>query len=513
MIHWHIPPGSKWDMDIVLNVLTERRFTAPIKPRDTSILVVPGSEMADSPGALQSLLRKVKDPLVIVTSDESRRLNAYLPHMLLQTPRMDELDRGFPLGHPPSPRIMDPEMPSWASRTIPWSFMGQITHSRRQEFSDAVRILDDGFFRPTTGFAQGISREGYLSLMEQTVYAPCPSGPATVDTFRLYEAIEAGCAPIVDTRTPQADMSDYWHGLCPHATGLVEAREWSGLPLFMATDGRSMYHAARAQAWWGRALKFFSDRVWHDQIGRFGPDNYLPGDEIGVVITTSPCPGHPSTAMIQKVVASVRERLPRAHISIACDVPRDPDPAYDEYLARLAWKTTHCWTDVTMAIASTHGHQSEAIKDSLGDPHWPRFTLFLEHDTPLVGRIDFDELAGVLAANDLDLIRLHHEAQVLDVHRHLMVGDGPRDYDGTFREVTAWPTVQWSQRPHLASTAYYRRILSEHFRTKHWFVEEVMHSVCQSEPWERNRLAVLHEIDGSWGIKRSEHLDGRRWEG
>ena len=33
---------------------------------------------------------------------------------------------------------------------------------------------------------------------------PCPSGPATPDSFRLWEALEAGCVPIADGYAPAA---------------------------------------------------------------------------------------------------------------------------------------------------------------------------------------------------------------------------------------------------------------------------------------------------------------------
>ena len=66
-------------------------------------------------------------------------------------------------------------------------------------------------------------------------------------------------------------------------------------------------------------------------------------------------------------------------------------------------------------------------------------------------------------------------------------------------------TVQWSQRPHLAGTDYYRTILADYFpQSARTMIEDRMHSVAQSE--KGHRLALYHP-EGN--IKRSYHLDAR----
>ena len=77
---------------------------------------------------------------------------------------------------------------------------------------------------------------------------------------------------------------------------------------------------------------------------------------------------------------------------------------------------------------------------------------------------------------------------------------------GSWQGVPLRRTFQWSQRPHLAPTGYYRRILGEFPAAPNTMIEDRMHSVCQVEPYDHNRLAIYHP-DGD--IKRSYHLDGR----
>lgn len=87
-------------------------------------------------------------------------------------------------------------------RSFDWSFMGQVTHIRRQECVEAARELPRGRLLCTKGFTQGEPREKYYDVMVRSRAVLCPSGPCTPDSFRFAEALEAGCVPIVDGATP-----------------------------------------------------------------------------------------------------------------------------------------------------------------------------------------------------------------------------------------------------------------------------------------------------------------------
>ena len=118
--------------------------------------------------------------------------------------------------------------------------------------------------------------------------------------------------------------------------------------------------------------------------------------------------------------------------------------------------------------------------------------------------IPWADIVELMSGAHLDVLRFHHEGAIHPEHEHLMI-------DHVTEEMVRVPvrrTVQWSQRPHVARTDYYRRILTEHFPPNcSTMIEDKMHSVAQSEPYERNRIAIYHP-DGN--IRRSLHLDGRR---
>jgi hypothetical protein len=118
-------------------------------------------------------------------------------------------------------------------------------------------------------------------------------------------------------------------------------------------------------------------------------------------------------------------------------------------------------------------------------------------------------LVDLITDGTANLVRFHHEAQVLDEHRHLMPAPGPETVGG----VELWRCGQWSQRPHLASADYYRRIIGDYFgEDERFMIEDRMHSILEvalnEDRWDDHRLWMYHE-PGPVGIRHSRHLDAR----
>lgn len=83
------------------------------------------------------------------------------------------------------------------------SFMGQNTHVRRELCVEAMKKLSCNVkLLATPGFTQGVPREEYYRVMKQSKFVACPSGPCTVDSFRIAECLEAGAIPIADELSP-----------------------------------------------------------------------------------------------------------------------------------------------------------------------------------------------------------------------------------------------------------------------------------------------------------------------
>jgi hypothetical protein len=63
-----------------------------------------------------------------------------------------------------------------------------------------LRRLKGGRLLETQQFYSGMEHAEYYRLLGQAKVIPCPSGPVNSDTFRMAEALEAGCIPVIDQR-------------------------------------------------------------------------------------------------------------------------------------------------------------------------------------------------------------------------------------------------------------------------------------------------------------------------
>lgn len=81
------------------------------------------------------------------------------------------------------------------------SFLGWINNAdsfnnERATFADPASSCGDNLYvMPSNGFAGGYNVGLYSAIMEDSVFAPCPSGN-NPETIRLYDALELGCIPI-----------------------------------------------------------------------------------------------------------------------------------------------------------------------------------------------------------------------------------------------------------------------------------------------------------------------------
>lgn len=135
-------------------------------------------------------------------------------------------------------------------KTLDWFFAGQNTHHRRQACTTQLAHMKGGVLLRSSGFMQGFSHDEYFGHMARAKVIPCPSGPACPDTFRIWEALEFGCVPIVDVHCPRYTSPDYWRmvlGDVPFP--LIE--EWAMLPHVMEdTLLQWDYFNHECQQWW-----------------------------------------------------------------------------------------------------------------------------------------------------------------------------------------------------------------------------------------------------------------------
>jgi hypothetical protein len=150
-------------------------------------------------------------------------------------------------------------------RTIPYFFSGQVNHPRREE---CVAVLNQ--FKPhykgsivNTGNRFGeeiIDYRTYMKALSQTKIAPCPSGIESPDNFRLYEALEAGCLPVVDAFSTRFQTHGFWRYLFGDDVPFPIVSYWDKLPdMLPQLLAEWPERSAKVFAWWQqrkRALRY-----------------------------------------------------------------------------------------------------------------------------------------------------------------------------------------------------------------------------------------------------------------
>jgi hypothetical protein len=111
-----------------------------------------------------------------------------------------------------------------------------------------------------------------------------------------------------------------------------------------------------------------------------------------------------------------------------------------------------------------------------------------------------------------NVIRFSHESKILDEHRHLILSDR-EEHNG----IGLTKTQQWSQRPHLASTAFYQHMIATYFHPEsRTMIEDVIHQIVEMDmrngrqAWFNWRIWLYDNPDADGSILRSYNLDGRQ---
>lgn len=390
------------------------------------------------------------------------------------------------------PAHMADNLPDLKQKDLDYYFLGQITHTRREQLADNLIETDKGYFSGTKGFTQGLPPNQYYDLMARAKVALCPSGPELPDTFRLFEALEMGCVPIADEITPKQDFKDYWTWFFneePPFSVIRDYRDINGWIGDLAAQYPELNN--KCQAWWYQQKWKIKDRITDQQLT--------------VVIPVSPIKSHPSTEILDHTIASIRHHLPSVKIIVSFDGVREEQKHlaenYSEHIRAVLWK----YRDIFPVIFADHQHQVGMMRELLDHYITTPMIMYVEQDTPLEKEeIDFTEITQFIESGESNMVRLSHESEILPDHKHMMLKK-----TGNFTQ-----TVQWSQRPHIASTAFYRRVMSEFSPQAKCFIEDHMHGVVYNSYVKDGKLGYnlwrIHIWTPSGNIRRSYHIDGRQ---
>jgi hypothetical protein len=86
---------------------------------------------------------------------------------------------------------------AFSDRRYLWSFAGQHKGSR-ERMIETVAGRSDGYLVVNDDFNSGLSKTAYAQLLADTKVVLCPRGFAATESYRVYEALEAGAVPLVE---------------------------------------------------------------------------------------------------------------------------------------------------------------------------------------------------------------------------------------------------------------------------------------------------------------------------
>lgn len=227
-----------------------------------------------------------------------------------------------------------------------------------------------------------------------------------------------------------------------------------------------------------------------------------------VIIPTSPIPSHPSTAILDETIANVRMYTGERILILFDGVHETLEHRTDDYFIyrmKVIEKIEQGYYGYcTYLDFKEHTHQAKMTRFVIDYYVDTPLILFCEHDTSPIGDIPFNEICELVEHSEINYMRFNIFHEIPREHIYLMIGEGEKD------GIRYTKTIQWSQRPHVAKTSFYRDILENHFGKEHkTMIEDVMHGVVQDQwhQFQRDMGLTIYTPEGNQ--LRSYHSDGR----
>lgn len=234
--------------------------------------------------------------------------------------------------------------------------------------------------------------------------------------------------------------------------------------------------------------------------------------QLTILIPTSPIPSHPSCAILDETVSNVR-KYTDAKIIIMIDGCHESlqhrMEDYRKYIDEVGRNIeSKKYGDCKAIVFNEHTHQVKMTKTVLRDEVTTPLIFFVEHDTHIAGDIPFQQICDLVESDkDINYIRFSIFDQMPYEHWYLMISKQPALHKG----IPLIHTIQFSARPHIAKSNWYRNLLIDYFNENDiCMIEDKIHGVVQDKYKHlKGDIFGLYIYAPEGNMLRSFHSDGR----
>jgi len=229
--------ADKWDYGL-LKEMFDKYSIEQIKVNslpitDRAFVVIPGPQNIGHEEHISKDLQNIYRLVLFITGDEEGvfdidKIDHPNAEIWIQYPhKKHEAYNKLPIG---APQHLKNNLPEYKTKTYNVFFAGQITHQRREQLAGAIALVNNALYKPTDGFAKGDKPIYYYDNLASSRIAACPAGAVSVDSFRLYEAIEMMSFPIADLRDSNGVLDNFYKRLFNEVIPFYRVEDWNQLP-------------------------------------------------------------------------------------------------------------------------------------------------------------------------------------------------------------------------------------------------------------------------------------------
>ena len=228
--------ADKWDYGLLKEIFDKHNIEQikvnSLSITDRAFVVIPGPQNIGHEKHISKELQNISRLVLFITGDEEGvfdidRINHPNAEIWIQYPhKKHEAYNKLPVG---VPQHLKNNLPNYKTKTYDLFFAGQITHQRRQQLAEAIALVNNALYKPTDGFARGDKPIYYYDNLASSKIAACPAGAVSIDSFRLYEAIEMMSLPIVDFIDSSGLEDDFYQRLFNEVVPFYKTKDWNEL--------------------------------------------------------------------------------------------------------------------------------------------------------------------------------------------------------------------------------------------------------------------------------------------